>query len=214
MSHPPGYHRHTPKIRMVDILRHGEVAGGGCFRGTTDDPLTAAGRLAMMAVVERLAPWDKVITSPLMRCQQVALALSESLDIPLQTTADFREIFFGDWEGLRAEQIMATDSERLQKFWQNPERFPPPGGEDTVAFQQRVITVWRELCGHQQPSRQLLITHGGVVRAILSDLLGISLQASFAFDVPLASITRIQLHTSAENNQTTAYLAAMGVVGC
>ena len=37
----------------LDLLRHGETEGGTRYRGTTDDPLTAAGWEQMRARDER-----------------------------------------------------------------------------------------------------------------------------------------------------------------
>ncbi len=132
-------------VGVVDLLRHGEVEGGACFRGSTDDPLSKNGWQAMESAAGRIAPWDQIITSPLLRCQQIAAVISEQQKTPLLLEADFREICFGEWEGLNAEQIMQRDSEGLRRFWQNPEQNSPPGGEKTTDFQQRVLAAWAEL---------------------------------------------------------------------
>jgi alpha-ribazole phosphatase len=197
-------------LGVVDLLRHGEVVGGQCFRGSTDDPLTDGGWQAMISAADSLVPWDMIITSPLMRCQQVAEILSKKHSAPLRIDPSFREICFGEWEGLTAEQIMQSDPLRLKQFWQNPEVYSPPGGEKTVDFQKRVLTAWSELVGSVNGSHQLLITHGGVIRAILADILGLSLAATFSLEVSWASITRIHLQTTKNPTRIIPQLAVMG----
>lgn len=48
----------------VDLLRHGEVQGGSCFRGRTDDPLTAPG-WQQMQQASASHDWDIIICLPL-----------------------------------------------------------------------------------------------------------------------------------------------------
>ncbi len=86
-------------VGVVDLLRHGEVEGGACFRGSTDDPLSKNGWQAMESAARRISPWDQIITSPLLRCQQIAGVISEQQKTPLLLEADFREICFGEWGG-------------------------------------------------------------------------------------------------------------------
>ncbi len=51
----------------IDFLRHGEVAGGSYYRGSTNDPLTPKGWQQMnQAIANR--QWDHIISSPLNRC--------------------------------------------------------------------------------------------------------------------------------------------------
>ncbi|MBF0357269.1 MAG: alpha-ribazole phosphatase family protein [Magnetococcales bacterium] len=197
-------------VGVVDLLRHGEVEGGACFRGSTDDILSKNGWQAMESAARKSAPWDQIVTSPLLRCRQVAADLSEQQKTPLLLETDFREICFGEWEGLSAEQIMQRDSEGLRRFWQNPEQNSPPGGEKTRDFQKRVLTAWAGLLASFPNSHTLLITHGGVIRTILADLLGISLGASFAIDVPWASVTRIHLQIDEPEQIVVAKLAVLG----
>ncbi len=137
MTHP-GYQAalKTTTLGVVDLLRHGEVEGGPCFRGSLDDPLTANGRKTMESTLQKLAPWDQIITSPLQRCRKVATTFAKQYSTPLMVEAGFSEICFGEWEGKTATQIMESDSESLKLFWQNPDENSPPGGEKTADFKK------------------------------------------------------------------------------
>ncbi|MBF0443961.1 MAG: histidine phosphatase family protein [Magnetococcales bacterium] len=200
-----------PHVGVVDLIRHGEVKGGPCFRGSLDDPITANGRKTMVSILGKMAPWDQIITSPLKRCHNVATTIAKQYSIPIKVEKGFSEICFGEWEGKTATQIMEADSEALKLFWQNPDEYSPPGGEKTADFKKRVLIPWGELLRAKNGSHRLIITHGGVIRAILADILGLSLAGSFVLDVPLASVSRVYLKFDEQGQRVTPHLAFMGL---
>ncbi|MBF0455571.1 MAG: histidine phosphatase family protein [Magnetococcales bacterium] len=204
----------NPLVGVVDLLRHGKVQGGACFRGSTDDPLTVEGWQTMERAANALSPpWQQITSSPLLRCRLLAETLSRKHATALQVEAGFREICFGEWEGRRADEILASDGKRLTQFWQDPERYSPPGGETMADFKKRVLRAWYTLIDGVDGTHQLLITHGGVVRVILADLLGLSMMATFALELPWASVTRIHLVRSLHDPLLTPQLAFLGEVG-
>jgi alpha-ribazole phosphatase/probable phosphoglycerate mutase len=69
----------TDAVTTVDLLRHGEPAGGPRFRGTTDDPLSELGWQQMRATVGTQLPWEVVVSSPLRRCAAFAEWLAGTL---------------------------------------------------------------------------------------------------------------------------------------
>ncbi|MBF0193223.1 MAG: histidine phosphatase family protein [Magnetococcales bacterium] len=198
-------------VGVIDLLRHGEVEGGPCFRGSLDDPLTANGKKIMESTLNKLAPCDQIITSPLIRCHQVASKIAKQYSIPLKIEEGFSEICFGEWEGKSASQILRYDSEPLKLFWQNPDIHSPPGGEKTSDFKKRVLVTWGKLSNKTNTKRKIIITHGGVIRAILAEILGLSLTASFALHVPLASVSRIHLKLDEHGRNIAPHLAFMGL---
>lgn len=175
----------------IDLLRHGEVEGGPCYRGITDDPLSTTGWEQMHNKLTDKSHWDVIISSPLSRCHAFAQVLSSDMHVPLIISPAFQEINFGDWEGKTAEQINRTDEQILKQFYASPVDFPPPNGEHFTQFQHRVIQAWRDLYVSQQGKRILLITHAGVIRVILADLLGCDIEHSFRLKIAHACISNI-----------------------
>jgi alpha-ribazole phosphatase len=169
---------------LVGLLRHGEVQGGAQFRGSTDDALTAAGWAQMQAAVAadpRWADhctegrkWNRVISSPLVRCADFARRLAVRESLPLQLEPRLQEMHFGVWEGRTSAALMVEHAEALSAFWRDPDGHPPPGGESLGQFTARVLAAWSEtvLGGTAQPV--LVVTHGGVIRVLLGQLLGYS----------------------------------------
>lgn len=177
---------------FADLLRHGEAAGGSCFRGSRDDPLTALGWAQLEAATATDAAaghWDAVLCSPARRCAAFAEALAGRLDLPVTMLPALRERDFGAWEGKRAAELPEAD---LAAFWTDPAGFTPPGAEPLAAFRGRVAAGWRQVLG--APARRpLVVTHGGVVRAILGEVLGLADTALLLLEVPHACRSRIRL---------------------
>lgn len=186
---------------LIDILRHGEPVGGMRYRGRTDDPLSETGRQQMTEVIQHDVPWTHVITSPLQRCAKFATQLSNSHGLPLQTEPRFAEIDFGDWEGLRSEEIMQQDADRLQKYWNDPENNTPPNGEALVNFESRVLASWQEYANPVDNKHLLIVTHGGVLRIILSHVLSMPRTALFKTSVPYACLNRFELSVNTTQAQ-------------
>lgn len=179
---------------LVDLLRHGHVRGGACLRGWQDDPLDTAGRRQMQAAVVGRTDWQRIISSPLQRCAVFADELADQLAIPCETDPRWRELGFGDWEGLTADQVLAHDPEALQGFWRDPVAHPPPKGETIAAFGARVDAAWAALREQLQTGdRVLLITHGGVIRLLLCRVLGLPFSEQFRFEVPHAALISLVL---------------------
>ncbi len=195
----------TPRVHRLDLLRHGETPGGSRFRGRLDDPLTERGWEQMWAAVgpgagdgEGFPVWDGIVTSPLARCADFARALSQRRGIPLRMDPRLAELDFGDWEGRTAAELMATEAEALGRFWADPVAHPPPGGEPLLAFQARVLAAWEELVRQDRGDRTLVISHGGVIRVILCQVLGYPLRRLLELEVGHASLTGIRVRIGGE----------------
>lgn len=191
---PDGASSVAAQARLVDLLRHGEAAGGACFRGSRDDPLTERGwaqlRVATAAEVESgRAPWDAVVCSPALRCAAFATELAARLGLPLTQVADLRERHFGDWEGRGAAELPEAE---LAAFWADPIGFSPPGAEDFRVFQRRVCAAWEGILS-APAAHPLVVAHGGVVRVIVGEVLRMPAEALLLLEVPHACRSRIRL---------------------
>ncbi len=182
-------------VTTVDLLRHGEPEGGQRFRGTLDDPLSAAGWAQLQAATAQGA-WDRIVCSPLRRCREFAEVLAQQRDLECRIEADFREISFGLWEGLTSAQVEADYGVALYRFWQDPVAYPPPQGEPVAAFSARVEAAWQRLVADAQGQRVLVVTHGGTIAMLLRGVLGMPLSHSWRVRMGYAGLARLRLdHT-------------------
>lgn len=187
-----------PNTTLVDLIRHGEPEGGPMFRGSKDDPLSELGWQQMQAALGAGESWDRVLRSPMQRCVRFAESVAERLEIPLHVEDRLREIGFGGWEGLTAEAIQGRWGDHLARFWADAERHPPPGGERLSQFQLRILAAWDQWTERLAGQRVLLVCHGGVIRVVLGQVLGIPRERTLsAIDVPYACRSRVRLDRSA-----------------
>ncbi len=181
----------------IDLLRHGEVIGGSCYRGITDDPLSSVGWKQMQEKIAMLSRWDIVISSPLSRCYVFSTALAKQLKLPLICIPALQEINFGDWEGKTAAQI---NPDQLAQFYADPGNFSVPNGENFHKFQQRILEAWQNCLNTHQSKRILIITHAGVIRVILADILGTDVQHSFRLKIAHACLSSIECFQDTESD--------------
>ncbi len=180
-------------VTTVDLLRHGEVEGGSRYRGQIDDPLSEQGWRQMRSAVGERSPWERILTSPLSRCRAFAAELSQRGQLPIEELPDFMEISFGEWEGKSAAELIESDSALLYRFWSDPLNNTPPGAETLADFQQRVAGQWGLMVERFRGEHLLVVAHAGVIRMILSHILGMPTERMFRIHIPNAGISRIQI---------------------
>jgi alpha-ribazole phosphatase len=169
-------------------VRHGETQAGHCYLGRTDAELTEIGWQQMSSAfgvkdIRLETPslnslGDVIISSPLKRCSLFAKTLAQALKINCFIEPRLQEFNFGRWDGQTAEQILnSPDASQLEAFWADPVKYPPPDGETLEHFSTRVLaghTVIKQYI--QQGHRPIVITHGGVIKALRC------LQSNWSFD--------------------------------
>jgi broad specificity phosphatase PhoE len=158
------------RLRRLVMIRHGETVGNSSvrFHGSGDVALSDEGRRQMRAVSRQLLheAFDLVVASPLRRSWEGAWIVSGG---PVRLEADFREIDFGRWEGLTAEEIEASDPVLFKDWQERRLDFSFPGGEQRGAFRERVLQGFRRL-ESSGASSALLVVHKGPIRTIAEEL--------------------------------------------
>lgn len=180
---------------LVDLMRHGEPLGGQRYRGQLDDPLSEKGWQQMRQVTDKVQPWQRIISSPLVRCAGFAKELGKNHSIPVEYHPQFMEIGFGDWEGKTATELETHHKSAFYAFYDDPINHTPANGEPLLAFQQRILQAWTDLLHSQHDKHILLVAHAGVIRVILAEILRMPLQAMFRIQVPYACLSRVVIHS-------------------
>ena len=178
---------------LVDLIRHGEPLGGPMVRGNgCDHPLGELGWRQMRAAVDRCAPWDQILSSPLARCREFAAEVACRNGLPLAVEPELREIGMGAWEGRRKADIAAEEPDDWSAFLRDPVAHRPPGGEGLEALRRRVGLAYdRQIASY--PGRHLLIVcHAGVSRAIVGHLLDADDERWYRIRIDYAGVTRIR----------------------
>ncbi len=189
------------RITTIDLIRHGEPLGGERFRGWQDDPLSREGWRQMHAALNKTYPWQAIITSPLRRCQEFAIALGREKGIPVKQNGHLKEMSFGDWEGKTVSEIKALQKDNPLTLWKTPENLAPPNGENLMAFQARVLKAWDAILSEYSGKHLLVVAHGGTIRMILAHILDMPLNSLFKIQVPYACCSRIRLFKDQDGTQ-------------
>ncbi|MGI8777598.1 MAG: histidine phosphatase family protein [Acidimicrobiales bacterium] len=155
----------------VLLLRHGQSTWNaqGRWQGWSDPPLSELGRAQAAEAAGHLARFGltSLTASDLDRARTTASIVADPLGLaPVAIDADLREYHVGDWEGLTRPEIELRWPDHLDA-WRNGRLAATPGGETRVAFLVRV-TAGLARIGASDDAGQcaLVITHGGVIRAV------------------------------------------------
>jgi broad specificity phosphatase PhoE len=165
------------RLRRIVMIRHGETDGNSSvrFHGASDVDLSPSGREQMRAAAARLGGEvvDLVASSPLRRAWRSAWIVARGR--PVRLEPDFREIHFGRWEGMSAEEIRASDPVLFEDWQAGKPGFEYPGGEPRAEFRARVKRGLERLLA--SPARgALVVAHKGVIRAVVEELTGSTLE--------------------------------------
>ena len=176
----------------IDLIRHGDtLSGPACFLGSTDSPLSESGWLKMQFAVKP-DDYQRIITSPLKRCVEFSHALADESKLPMRIENDLREIHFGDWDGVKIKKIWEEYPDQLSAFWNEPLNNTPPNAESLMVFQNRVNHVFKKIKQQYVNEHILLITHGGVIRQILANILSIEFKTTQQINIDYAGLTRVE----------------------
>jgi broad specificity phosphatase PhoE len=179
----------------ITIVRHGQTEYNKTYtlQGTLDVPLNEEGK----AQAEKLSnflkdyPFTHVYTSPLSRAYETAKAINQVHQLDLNVVDDLREIELGRWEGLTWKRVMDEDKETYDRFEDDDETLEFDG-EIIPKFHARAVDAFLKIVNnHDDLDNLLLVTHGGVIRAIVTHVLNIDREHRRNFSIENTSITEI-----------------------
>ena len=155
----------------LSILRHGitEANENGVYIGKTDYPLSEAGREALQDKYDLLEypKVQRVYSSPLERAVQSAEILFPDREIVI--VDDLREMDFGIFEGLPAEELVGLDS--YKKWLKGGLDNPPPNGESLRSMMTRCYSALNLMILDMMKSgftHTGVITHSGILMNMMS----------------------------------------------
>ena len=165
-------------MTLITLVRHGQTDWNleRRIQGTTDIPLNDTGRADALAAAEVLAAtgsYDAVYASPLVRAQETAQIIAERLDLDAPvTTRGLRERSFGEAEGIDVADYIARYG-----GWHSE----VPGAESLEQVRDRALDslerIVRASRRRSTPNQEsiIVVSHGGVIRALLMHASGGSL---------------------------------------
>jgi broad specificity phosphatase PhoE len=160
------------------LIRHAESSWNAADRwqGHGDPPLSDRGRAQANALARELdrEAIDVLVSSDLQRAAETAAILGQARSLQPEWNPRLRELDIGDWEGLTRDQIQRTAGDVLRRFDDGDLDVRPGGGETLREIEQRAVSVVTELIAAHPDRRLAVVTHLGVIRALLGESRGLT----------------------------------------
>ncbi len=161
------------------LIRHGETPYNRDrrYQGHRDTPLTRKGKRQTEKIALRLRnePLDAIYSSDLKRTEYTAKAINRYHSLKINILPQLREIDFGDWEGKTHDEIQRKWRGLLDEWEREPSKIKIPGGESIQELAERTRTTIKKIISTYPNQRVAIVTHGGPIRIILMDALGLGL---------------------------------------
>jgi len=165
-------------LRLL-LLRHGETAWNRerRYQGWKDTPLSAAGHQQAEAVARELKehPFAAVYSSPLQRARETAAPIASAHGLEVLTDPAFKELAFGEWEGLTLDEARTRDAKLYEGWAKTPHLVSPPGAETLAQARERVLAGLDRLRAGHRDEVVCLVAHGIPVRILILEALGLGL---------------------------------------
>lgn len=162
-------------MRSLLLVRHGQTSWNalGKLQGHTDIALDDTGREQARALAGRLRAIGirTVWTSDLGRARETGEIVARVLGLPApRTDAELRERKFGVFEGLTRDECATLHPEHWAAWL--AQTTAPPGGEPREEAVVRLGRVLERIAAREEEGPALVVSHGGVMRLWLMQLLG------------------------------------------
>jgi alpha-ribazole phosphatase len=182
----------APATRLL-LVRHGEVEAWarGRIYGRLDPALSAEGRAQAEAAAGLVAAEQPsaLLCSPSKRAMETAAAIAAATGLLPSEDPRLREIEFGAFEGLTFAEAEARDPVTWREWMEHPGTVRFPGGECWEDVRARAVATYEEIATARPSSTVAVVTHGGVIRALLSDALALPAERTFRMEIAFGSLT-------------------------
>lgn len=178
------------------LVRHGEVEewARGRIYGRLDPSLSPHGLAQAGALAPRIAVERPValVCSPSRRALESAAPLASACALAPKVDARLREIEFGALEGLTFAEAEARDPTTWREWMERPGRVRFPGGECWDDVRARAVEAGEAMASAHPSGATVVVTHGGVIRAMLAEALDLPAERTFRMEVAFGSLTVVR----------------------
>jgi probable phosphoglycerate mutase len=123
---------------------------------------------------------------------ETAQEISAVVSFHPEPAQSLREIYLGEWEGLRTEELAERFPEAWARWTREPDWDVVPGGEGATFFEARVGAALDAILQRHPHGDVLVVTHGGVIQVALHRVIGLASHGLFPFKIQNASISLLE----------------------
>ena len=180
-------------MKDIYFVRHGKpdfpTADSYCI-GKTDFPLSDIGKIQAALLAPAVAELDikQAYSSALLR----AVETLEILGIEGGNLYELNEADFGEWDGLKFEQIKSSYPSLYAQRGEDP-TLMPPGAEQYFDLKMRAVSIFERI-EKSANGNVLIVGHRSFFQALISELFGMEPLDAVKLSIPHGSISRIQIN--------------------
>ena len=173
-------------------VRHGQSMANekNVIQGQTSTPLSQLGLKQAEALAKRLANirFDAVYTSDLERATQTAEFAAPYIQPIL--CKELREWNLGIFQGVSVDKVKELYPNEWEQFLHGTSDYRIPGGETADEVHKRVICFLKRLESEVTGDRILVVSHGGTIRSMLKQILGLETPWPLSPQITNTSVSR------------------------
>ena len=179
----PGSCEPQPTSRRTGPDEAAPRTRGRCY-GRLDVRLSQRGLQQAEALAASLAGLGlaAVYASPLARALDTARPIAAAHGLEPSVLDALAELDFGEVEGLRVDEMEAERPELFRAWMDDTAQVRFPGGEGLADLRGRVLPALVEIRARHERQAVAVVAHGGVIRVVLADALGLGDGALFRLD--------------------------------
>ncbi|MGH7372994.1 MAG: histidine phosphatase family protein [Candidatus Rokuibacteriota bacterium] len=178
------------------LLRHAETDWNRerRYQGWRDSPLSPTGREQAESAARLLAasPLAAVWSSPLTRARETAALIAAPHQLPVREADAFKEMGFGDWEGLTRDEVRERFPEAHRAWAETPHEAAWPGAEPLAVVRARALAGLGALREAHQGQTVCLVSHGITSRILILEALGLGLDRLWSLQLSSTGISELE----------------------
>lgn len=179
-------------MMQLILIRHGQTpwTKEKRYQGSTDIELSAEGRRSMKQLAPRLQKLgiEVLYTSAMKRAKQSGEPVAKMTRLKPRIDARLNEIGFGVWEGKTAAELF-KNRDKVFLGWIRGKWKTPEGGEPVSKLRRRAKGFLKDCLKRHDGKTVAVVSHGGLIRMIIREALGLSDKHLFSFQVDPASVS-------------------------
>lgn len=145
---------------------------------------------------------------PIIQGHEIAMEIV-AIDEEAAQNLSFDGDYFGDWEGLTYDEIVAKWPDALENFFQHPDVLEIPHGESFPKLRERALACVEEIVARHPDQTVAVFAHGAILRTILTAALHMDLQYVWTirqFNTAVNIVTYTEHGTTVELINGTGHL--------
>jgi uncharacterized phosphatase len=164
-------------MTLFYVVRHGQTEwnrDNNRYCGSSDIPLSDLGQEQAEQLAQFLqhTPIDLIYSSPLQRARATAQPTASVHSLPIHIDPRISEIHFGQWEGMRIEQIQELSPDLFENWVTNPTHtIAGASGETAAEVFERMNSFFNETSLKHPEKRVLVLSHSTAIRIYLAGML-------------------------------------------